>query len=104
MYIYPDFFELSCLITFLVSKVAMLIFYLIEEYAETFYKSINKFGQQKLIFKVILYFFKTIYLHLISFASVLQYRSYWDFYNGIYFYQIPLIIDAPLRSQTMRRT
>ena len=61
----------------------MLIFYLIQDLVQNFYDSIEKFGQQRLIFKIILFFFKTIYVNMISFASLLQYRSYWDFYNGL---------------------
>lgn len=82
MYIYPEYFEASCLITFASSKVALLIFYLAQEILQNFYNKISEYGENDLLFRIILFFLRAFYANTLSFAAILQYRSYWDFYNG----------------------
>ena len=84
MYIYPEFFELSCLVTFITSKIALLIFYLTQEIIQNLYNAIDKLGENRLIFRIVLFLFRVLYASLLTFAAVLQYRTYWDFFNGIY--------------------
>ena len=70
------------MVTFLSSKVALLIFYLIQEFVQNFYNKLSEYGENKISFKFILFLFRSLYANLLSLALVLQYRSYWDFYNG----------------------
>lgn len=55
-----------------------------QELLQNFYNFLDKIGQNRIVFKIILFLFRSFYATLFSFASVLQYRSYWDFYNGKY--------------------